>query len=390
MSSYVQSKAKKKKITLQDLIELAASYPNSPFYHAVQATSSISKLPNQQDLPLSILFPITLFAETDLMTRINKGQLFWKASHFGRELEVDPESHRLFIHLRAKGKNVIGKGRQKFVIKTVLYDRKKPRVMAYGFTENNIDHEIEAMSNLRGLPNVMDAEGFLSHRDPHSKKVLHGLVTKIYNAGSLQDVIYKRSYRLTLREKVQIARDLVNGLNEMHTHHYVHRDLGAKNYFINILGKKPGHRKITCCVADMGRTTHTRRLCKMAVQGNSWYMPPEGYLPWKMKGKDYYQSDLFAFGCAMWNLYYGHLPAWSYERYIKYGHGSIKNRRKNLISHIRKERAKLAHHISNMGKGKTMRKGFLRLIVKMTHPSPKKRGSTASTKQALESLLQRD
>jgi serine/threonine protein kinase len=376
-------------LKMKDLAKIAKTYPQSPFSKALEASKRISKLRNCTPPSFHTLFPIALFAETRLKKELSKGHHFWEKNKFGKELQADPKTKELFIHLGDNKKNIIGKGRQKLVIKTIRYNSKHPEVMAYGYTKSGIDREVKSMKALRNLPHVMNMRAFLSHKDPHSKKKLNGIVTKIYNSGSLQDIIYKRHhYRLTLKEKIKIASDLVTGLHAMHSKKFAHRDLGAKNYFINIEGKKPGKRRITGCVADMGRTAATRNIVKMAVQGNSYYMPPEGFFLKKMRKKDYYQSDLFAFGCAMWNMYYGKLPEWSYKRYFKQEHGSTKSRQHHLISMINKVRHDKLREL-NKQKSSSPRVQFQKLIIKMTDPSPHKRGTTGSAKYALKRMLKK-
>ncbi len=370
-------------ISLDDLHALALNASDTPFAVALKSSEAIIALQEKTGLSLAIAFPIALFAETSLADDVAKGTYFWSEDRFKRELQYDPETKRFFIHLGTKGVEPIGEGRKKVVTKTILYDQLNPEVMARGVTEWDITEEMDAMRALKGLPCLLQPEALMTHTDSHSKKQIMTIVTKIFRPGSLQSVIDDHSLKLTIKERLKIAYDILKGMSFMHGHHYVHRDLGARNYFVRITGKKPGHRVIDAVVADMGRTIPVSEAIHVAVQGNSSYISPEGFFRSKMATTDYYSSDIFAVGCVLWQLHYGHMPAWSKERYYARESLSLTKRYKahmKLLKHTRARPLQAILHKTKHEQRFTLEERFLELILRMTDPDPTKRGTATELK----------
>jgi serine/threonine protein kinase len=380
----------KDNLTIEDLEPLASQYPNSPFSNAVLGTKNILSLNEKTGLGLYTLFPIAIFAETSLADEVLKGKHFFQESLFGRELQYDPETKRFFIHLGTKGVKPIGEGRKKIVTKTVLYDRLHPAVMARGVAACDIRKEMDAMRALKGLPGLVEAQALMTHKDPKRKKHLMTVVTPIYRPGSLQGVIDNESLRLSLTERLKIALDIVTGLDSMHSKKYVHRDLGARNYLVNIEKTKNGKRTISAVIADMGRTILAKHAKGLPVQGNSGYLAPEGFFRSNMKGKDYYKTDLFAIGVVLWQLYYGKLPHWSRAHMYKRESLSLRDRYIKNLYMLQEERSPMVAYLSRKTIKKlhfSRRDKFLQVVIQLTDPNPAKRGTAATAKAALSAIL---
>lgn len=271
----------------------------------------------------------------------------------------------------------------KVVTKTIFYSNTKPEVMAYAHTTHKIQRERYAMKALKGLPNVLSAQGFLCHKDPKTSKKVYGVVTKICNQGSLFQAL-ESGEKFTFKEKLSIAKDLSTGLYMMHSHHFVHRDLGVRNDFLSI--KKTAHgRRVHAWIADFGRTIPVKDALDVPVQGNAMFMPPEGIFRKKMVRKDYYQSDLFALGCALWRLYYDKMPSWSEHRFPKKSHWSSDKQYHALVKAIQKEHSRKIKKIKKYTS--PVRKKFARLLIKLTSPHPSHRGDTKEAKRTIEKCL---
>jgi serine/threonine protein kinase len=364
-------------ISLDHLVFLAAAHPLTPFHYAVHATKGILDLKSSTGLTLDIVLPITLFVETSMQKEISQGKTYWPEARYGREIEYDTEGKKVFIHLGTHGVSAIGEGRKKIVTKTILYHRIKPEVFARGYTTSDIEEEIAAMKALKGLPGLLQPEAFLQHPDPKTHLLGASIITKIFRPGSLHEFLKSHARELTLHEQIKIASDISSGLASMHTHGYVHRDLGARNYFINISGDKPGDRKIQCVIADMGRTVPYKNIKDVPVQGNSTYLPPEGVFRARMQGADYCASDLFAVGCVLWHVCFGKPHPWGRLREYRDQGGSKEHRFGVQQSVIRKLQApRLVPLIKKTSQGKnlSLRQRFERLVLKMTNPVPEKRG----------------
>lgn len=274
---------------------LAKTYSDTPFAKALAGANAILDLPEKTGLTLATALPITLFAESSLADEVLKGRHFWSAQKYGRELQYDPQMQSFYIHLGTHGVKPLGVGRKKVVTRTIQYDRFHPEMMARGTSRQNMKMEMKAMRVLRGCPGLLDAESLMRHKVPGSKGRVMTIVTKIFNSGSLQDVMDNPSIRLSLRERISIATGIVTGLASIHGHNYVHRDLGARNYFVHIEGKGK-RRRVSAVVADMGRTIPVSQARDVPVQGNKGYLAPEGFFRSKLRRTDYYGTDLFAVG----------------------------------------------------------------------------------------------
>ena len=218
----------------------------------------------------------------------------------------------------------------------------------------------------------------MKHKDPLSGETVRTIITKIFNKGSLQSVMDTPSVRLTLQEKLAIATDMVTGLASLHERTYVHRDLGARNYFVNIVHKGAGRRQVSAVIADLGRTIPVSEAMNVPVQGNKGYLAPEGFFRSRMRRSDYYGTDIFAVGTVLWHLYYGHKAPWQAHRYYRSASIPLEKRRKLILSsltrarfgplaHLR-EKARLHQHL-------TVADRVVQLIMQMTDPVPARRGT---------------
>lgn len=330
-----------------------------------------------------------MFAETTLSARVAKGQHFWSEKQFGLELQYDPKTKKLFLHLGTDGDALLGIGRKKIVSKTILYDRFDPQVMARGTSLFDMREEMDAMRALQGLPGLIESEALMTHKDPKSHKKVMTIVTKIYRSGTLLQVI-EDHYSLTFHEKLTIAADIITGLASMHDHGYVHRDLSAKNYFVDIKGKKPGARTIKAVVADMGKTIPIKKAIDVPVQGNKTYISPEGFFRNRMKRADYYASDVFALGCVFWRLYFESAPAWQEHHFFIRESISLNQRFKLQVQSIKRARKKLQGRLlkkEHDHKPLTRSDLFLKLVLRMTDPSPKRRGTANELRDGFLALL---
>ncbi len=377
-------------ISLKDLQALATSYPGTPFAFAVQGCTQIFALSEKTGLSLNVLFPLVLFAETALPDEIAQGTSFWPKDRFGRELQYDPQTHHFFIHLGTKGVDPIGKGRKKVVTKTILYNRQQPKVLARAVAECDISTECTAMTRLKNLPCVVHPIALMTHVDPATNKTLTTIVTHLFRPGSLQSVIDDHTLKLTFKERLTIARDLITGLAAMHTKLYVHRNLGARNYFVDIEGTVPGERKIHAVIADMGRALPVIRAYKVPAQSNVCYLSPEGFFRSKMMPFDYFPSDVFAMGCVMWQLYYDKLPAWSKKKTFQKKTIPVQQRHAKHVTLIKRTRARPLKQLQHKQKKKSplsVQDRFLALILQMTDPNPEGRGKAVDLQTQFDSLL---
>lgn len=376
-------------LSFKDLAKLSRSMTENPFTHALQATKNILAIKDKTALTPNIVFPIAIFAETTLKDEVKKEHFYFKRSLFGRALQWDPETERLIIHLETIGVPPIGEGRSKVVTKSVLYNRWYPCVLACAATTDDVETEVYAMEKLREAPGVIMAADLMTRKDDHSKKTITSILTPIYNCGSLESFLNKYRTSLTLKERIGIAQNLITGLASMHGRGFVHRDLGTRNHFVHVLKTKDHGRKIIAVVADLGRTLPSSEAGGHYVQGNSHYLCPEGFFQKKMKGNDYYASDVFALGCVFWQLLFDKFPTWSLPRYFKQESMPLKKRyhaHLSLLKQTRKPYLAVLKGKKGHGSLNDPRTRFLALILKMTSPNPRARGTAQQLKSKFDAL----
>lgn len=383
-----QGSLKNNEISLKEIEKLVSHYRKTKLAPALVAAKKLLELGAGAALDPATAFPIALFAETCLQKQVASGVRYWPESFLGRELQYDSWKKRLFIHLGTKGVPPVGEGRSKVVTRTVLYDQTNPQVMARAVTSRAILREMKMMRLLSGMPGVIQAEGLMVHKDPQKRAKLYTVVTKLYNSGSLQNVFDKKLLsKLSFQNRLTIAHNIMTGIASMHVKNLVHRDLGARNYFVNIIPAKHGRYTVSCVVADMGRTTPTQDFHGGPAQGNGSYMPPEGFFHSKMKGADYCSSDLFAVGTVFWELYFGKKSPWGQECFYR---RESKGTKENLKAHLSSLKHAREHELSklkgNSDKFSTKEK-FLSIILQMTDPNPARRGNASELRDRLGLLV---
>jgi len=388
LETSLRDSIKEKQINERDLRLLASTTPDSPLEKACAATDSILSLPEKTGLNFIKAFPIALFAETSLKKEIGKNRYHWSEERFGREIQVNPKTKQLFIHLGTHGVKRLGKGKYKVVTKTLLYDETHPELMARGIAQARMRKERKAMKKVHGLPGVIQAESVLKHKDPVSGKSVRSIITKIYNLGALKSVL-DSGFKFCWREKLQLALDITTGLASMHSKGIAHRDLSSRNYFVKIEHPTPSTRSIRAVVADLGRAMPTSHAKNVSAQGNSSYLAPEAFFRKKMKGKDYLFSDIFALGCVLWEIYFGTPPKWRKEKTRNKFIANPKKGCEYITSAINELRNSANSSLEDVNEDKrVIIQRFLSLILKMTNPIASKRGTASSVRDTLSRLLE--
>ena len=127
-------------------------------------------------------------------------------------------------------------------------------------------------------------------------------VLEFMDAGSVEDLVKQHAASGGLADEarlVQIARDLLEGLNYLHRQlHQVHRDLKPANVMLNSKGEVK--------ISDFGISSQldrTEAFCETFV-GTTCYMSPE-----RLSGDNYsYSADIWAYGIILLELATGKYP----------------------------------------------------------------------------------
>ncbi len=366
---------KDRTISLAEIDSLARTLLSSDLLNIVQATVRLKALHNSVHLDVSDAFALSTFIETTMTGQ--KSNFFTESSwDLPREIERDPATGNIFILLDMKGSNFLGAGKFKKVCKAIFYNRQMPQIVALAISTRPIKNEIKAMKALQGLDGVLSAISFLYGDNRW------GIVTPIYSPGGLNELI-EADFDFSFKEKVKIAQDILTGVANIHEHGYVHLDLGARNYLVNI--KDRGHgRTVSAVVSDFGFSRPYKGITNTRVQGNCTYLAPEGFYREKMHGEDYVRSDVYAVGCVLWKLYFEEGNPWGEKCLFKSTNGSLDSRYKEHVrllekytDPVRKEIKKIA----NTPKGQ-----FLSIVLKLLQFNPKKRGTAREAANAMNDI----
>ena len=126
---------------------------------------------------------------------------------------------------------------------------------------------------------------------------LYYMVMELVEGITLKDYIEKKG-RLSAKETVSIAIQMVTGLQAAHNHHIIHRDIKPQNIIIS----KDGKVKVT----DFGiaRATTSTQTISTSVMGSVHYTSPEQ----ARGGVVDERSDIYSIGITLYEMVTGHVP----------------------------------------------------------------------------------
>ncbi len=367
-----QSGLQDNSLTLAEIESLARTLASHDLLKIVQATLHLKALEKSIHLDVSEAFALSTFIEQILLSQKDN---YFSASRWDlpKDVERDPETGNVYILFKKKGSEFLGAGTFKVVVKSILYSPVAPQVVAFAISKRRIKQEINCMRALRGLDGVLSAISFLYGDDRY------GIVTPLYSPGGLYELI-ESGFSLTFKERVKIAKDIFNGVANIHEHGYVHCDLNTKNYLVNIVGEGNG-REITAVVSDFGFARAYKDLKNSRVQGNSAYLAPEGFFREKMHDYDYVRTDVFALGCVLWKLYYGKTNPWGEKKLFRSTQGSLKSRYNEHVKLLEKYTNPVRKEVKKIAK--TQQGQFLSIMLKLLDLDPKKRGTARDAANAM-------
>lgn len=381
-------------ITLEQVEQLAQQYKANGILQAITATRVLSRDINEERIRIGItrgeFFQMALFIERELQNHIQKNQnyFFKKKTGFSSSIQYDPETKKVFILLDGYEKAYIGEGAFKVVTKAILYTTNHLEIVARGEERTPKLRELEITKQLVGAPGIFEITACARHKI--GSKSYTDIYSKIYSPGSLRTA-FDEKYEFSYYEKERIALSLLNGLHQLHKRKIVHRDLSSRNYLINIPKGKPGKRDISVGVSDLGRAIYTKEAANTKVQGNTSFTSPEAIFRNKMRGSDYYASDVYALGLVLYQLFYDEDPKWKNSDFVKNTQVSEKMRYNVLVKRIdhytKSRRSELA---KKKASGKiTPREEFEYLVLRMVNPNPKARGTMLELSQEMQRIVNR-
>ncbi|POG58261.1 kinase-like domain-containing protein [Rhizophagus irregularis DAOM 181602=DAOM 197198] len=116
----------------------------------------------------------------------------------------------------------------------------------------------------------------------------------------LRKYLQQNHEKLTWKEKIQIAVDIIDALSRIHNEYAIHRDLHSGNILF-----KTGQG---CGISDLGFCGPADKPLK-SIYGNLPYIAPEVIV-----GKEQtYKSDIYSIAMLMWEISSGQPPFFNYE-----------------------------------------------------------------------------
>lgn len=372
--------------------ELTRETGEDSLKRAVQATKAMAKRCPNLGLSIPDLFEIANYIETKMPEERQTGRSYFsrKSTNLARSLQVDPQNGFIYIHLMQHGVCGIGEGARKKVTRSILYSPKNPEMVAHCHSSYQIDSEIQAVKDLKGLPGLYDVKSVLE-RQCKDGRVVHSMMTKYYSGGDLRDYVEKSHRRIPLRQKLQFAHDILVGIESMHKNGYAHRDLGLRNYFVDFVGKGK-KKKPVALVGDLGRAAKWGQTNERGAQGGFSQLAPEGIAYDKLAGDDYFYTDIFALGCAFYRLLHGGKAPWIDADSMDDQRIAVDKRISSAKRYIQKFwKVRAVTHSSTKKKVRLPSPvvDFEKMIQKMCDPEPKNRGTAHEIRLMLEKIMRK-
>jgi hypothetical protein len=208
---------------------------------------------------------------------------------------------RAFIHIRDSSNGAEKKGAFRTFNKAIEFDDFNVRLAA----QLELTHIKKAHSSLCLMEEPDFASDYVVQILHISQSPEHHIVYCEYmNGGDLHSFLKK--YPLSFEEKLEIVRDALNGIHDMHKNGYMHRDIKASNFLIqtedkiceNMSSPKVVKTKIgdldTLIKEDDPRAHNTDDFSKYCpvLAGTLGYIPRESMVNDKRTKSD----DIYAFG----------------------------------------------------------------------------------------------
>ncbi len=267
----------------------------------------------------------------------------------------------------------IGHGFHKQVTKAILFSP-QPRIIAHCDGDATSLTEIHALKRLQGTRGVVPFLGAVAR--PHGR---YSIFLEYYPLGSLDQVLNGR--RLTERQFLKIAADLIRGLHTMHKRQLVHRDLHGGNFLV----REEERGNLSAVLADLGQTRVNRRSSRFLPEISRFKNPPE-LLRIPLDRVDRFKADVYALGCALYKLLWQRAHPWIGTFNAREIHSySLRQRRRMhariVQKYIHEKKKRLARHTNSP----SLRK-FSSLLFDMLHFDPRHRPTTATLVDRIDEI----
>lgn len=354
-------------ISNEDKIQVKSSFIGGKDREKI-AVNNILKVCKKCDFQFGELKKIVHFIEKDFPKLISQKRYYVGTDLTGLTcaLEYDVDSGLYFIH----SNQMIGKGRVKIVTYTIQYSVENPKMVATTTirSRGSLDAEIAVIKNLQHNDRILHI--ITTPKSDSEDGKTRRMITSFYEGGNLHDLELKK---LTTREKISLAKDLMEALKEAHAKEFVHEDIHSANL---LLEKNKNHAlqniRYRLVLADWGKA--------VAVSSTNDF---------------YKRKDLYAAGVTLYGLFHNlQYPKHLYYKLNKFNaifneNGLSKNPNKLLLGKLSpeiSERLAILDQRFHAGSLKYQEK-FERFILHMMHPQVVDSRDAAYWYSKLEELL---
>ena len=153
--------------------------------------------------------------------------------------------------------------------------------------EKSFLKELAAYAELSGAY-ILKTYGFTASRHGQNKRYM--LIMEFMSRGSLANVIQEKGNKISLRRKLDMARNIASGMRKIHEHRMIHRDIRPDNILVN--------ENYVAKIGDMGIARVVDPLNQHTQIGCQNYMPPEFH-----QGSYDQKLDIFTFGLTLNELF---------------------------------------------------------------------------------------
>lgn len=289
-------------------------------------------------------------------------------------IEKDPVSGYVFIHLKGKPKAFIGKGCNKKISKSILYDEKEAFVVARCEANKSGNNEAFILNIMKDVPSISYLYAMIPRQNDRCD-----LFVEYGNKGDLAKAAVGQ-LELSTKDLLLVLSDLNSAILGMHRKGYIHRDIKKTNAF---LYTKKGRYH-----AMMGDVSFA---IPIKSQPNGFFCVPDENTPPEIYQKpfcniDRLQAETYSLGIIFYMLILEKKPPWTHLiRKCLVPKLSQKEKRERL-----KEIQESYETCRKQGLKKVdgTRKKAAELMFEMIDPNPDNRPSLAYIQKELVKLME--
>lgn len=312
------------------------------------AVSNIENACISCNLDRNEVYEIVKFIENDFSSYLAQGLFYLSKDITGLayDLEYDSNTNLYFIHL----KQLIGSGMLKDVYRSVLYGIVHPQVVATAVSRNSAinESEIEVIKALQHIERVLHLITITESLVGEGMETR--LITAYYDGGNLTDE-YKKEF--SLKEKISLAKDLLEALKDTHTAGYAHNDV----HMGNVLLEKNSHPLLK----------DVRYRLVLADWGNAVKLTSQNEY---VKKRDIYAAAVTLYGLFHENGFNGILYNMLHHHPDLFANSihPSENSQELLLGEISRELVERLRELNNAAE-LDIKEQFERIILQMLHPS---------------------